>query len=784
MHYNKYPHPSNFEYLGKLLPQKTFKTALGTYRLDVAASSQDIYHLTVTGKDWEKNESQAGIKFSKIKGLKSASTQLVFPQSGGMRLETLKGETLLESFPKKIFGQLGKASIFQFYRQKDANFYGFGEKWTGFEHSDKTTKFWNTDVCGDFARDTFINGKPDPIYVSIPYMIIKRANTYVGILLDNPHSTFMATMLPRDWFNCQVPKDDAILVGAEEGQPNLYLIVGPSLPELTRKLQKLIGTTPLPPAWSLGYNQCRWGYKSDADLKGLRSKFAKNKIPVDGLWLDIDYMDGFRVFTFNKDHFKNPAKTFAELKKSGHKVVPIIDPGVKIDPKYDVYKRGKAAKAFCQTHQKTDYVGMVWPGETVFPDFSLPSARAWWAKEVKRFADHGIYGAWLDMNDPSTGQSEFYDMLFANGKKEHTTFHNQYALGMAIASREGFLASHPEERPFLVCRSGYIGSNRYTAIWTGDNQSNYHHLRTGISCTLNLALSGIPFNGPDAGGFGLDATPELIRDWFKAGFLFPFFRQHSCFDTKGHEPWAFGAETQKVLSRYIQMRYRLRPYLYQLFVGQELSGEAIMRPLFYDFEDTAKLPLNKIDDQFMVGPLIMQAPFITEKQKTREVVLPGNTRWYSPSEDRWLEGGQKITVKADLHNTPLYVREGSIIPMARLTPEDHTFNSKKIDFHIFHAKSSLTQNKTFFTSEIPYAFDDGSTFEYQKGKRSVANIRATTFRDKVEITVTMVKDGYGKGDFTFTTLPEIRHVIINGRPAKKIAAQGIPFGKAKTQTWQ
>jgi len=781
MHYHKYPHPLNFEYPGNILPQKIFKTALGTYRMDVSASTQDIYRITITGKGWEKSESQAGIKFSKTKGLKSSSSQLVFSKSGGMRLETLKGETLLESFPRKFFGQSGKSSIFQFYREKDANFYGFGEKWTGFEHSDKATKFWNTDVCGDFARDVFINGRPDPLYVSIPYLIIKRGNTYVGLLQDNPHATFMATLLPREWFNAKAPEHDAILVGAEEGRPDLYLLVGPSLPELTRKLQKLVGTTPLPPAWALGYNQCRWGYKSETDLKWLDKKFRQHKIPLDGLWLDIDYMDAFRVFTFDKKHFPNPSKTFAEINKAGRKVVPIIDPGVKLDPQYGVYKRGKAAKAFCQTYQKTDYVGMVWPGETVFPDFSLPSARAWWAREVKEFASQGIYGAWLDMNDPSTGQSELREMLFDHGKKEHTTYHNQYALGMAMASREGFLAAHPEERPFLVSRSGYIGSSRYTAIWTGDNQSNYHHLRTGISCTLNLALSGIPFNGPDTGGFGLDATPELIRDWFKAGFLFPFFRQHSCFDTTRHEPWAFGAETLKVLSRHIQLRYRFRPYLYQLFVGQELTGEAILRPLFYDFEDSAKLPLGKIDDQFMVGPLVMQAPFVTEKQKTREVVLPGSTRWYSPAEDRWLEGGRKITVKADFDTTPLYIREGAILPLARLKPEDHTFDSKRIDFHLFHAES---KQETFFTTEIPYAFDDGKTFEYQKGKRSVATIRATSFGNKVEISVTMLKDGYGEGDFTFTTLPNIRDVIINGRPAKKIPAQGIPLGKAKTQTWQ
>ena len=213
------------------------------------------------------------------------------------------------------------------------------------------------------------------------------------------------------------------------------------------------------------------------------------------------------------------------MKKLGRKVIPIIDPGVKFERGYSVYESGHRAKAFCENPQGREYVGLVWPGETVFPDFSLKPARDWWAKQVRDFASLGIQGAWLDMNDPSTGPADNGDMLFDHGRKTHDTYHNQYALGMAMASRQGFLEAHPDERTFMLCRSGSTGSNRYTAIWTGDNYSNYHHLKNSIATTLNLALSGIPFNGPDAGGFGGDTFPELIRDWYKAGFLFPVMRQ-------------------------------------------------------------------------------------------------------------------------------------------------------------------------------------------------------------------------------------------------------------------
>jgi alpha-glucosidase len=540
-------------------------------------------------------------------------------------------------------------------------------------------------------------------------------------------------------------------------------------------LQNLIGTTPLPPAWALGYHQCRWGYESAADLNDLDAKFCQHGIPADGLWLDIDYMDHYKVFTFAKKHFSNPGRAFTKLAKAGRKVVPIIDPGVKREPGYGVYERGKSADAFCKNPQGNEYVGLVWPGETVFPDFSLESACAWWAKEVEDFARLGIYGAWLDMNDPATGGVENSDMLFQHGLKSHSSYHNQYALGMAAASRQGFLQAHPNLRPFLLSRSGCIGSSRYTAIWTGDNHSNYFHLKNSISTTLNLALSGVPFCAPDAGGFGGDTTPELISDWFKAGFLFPFFRNHSANNTRKQEPWALGKETLSLLRRFIQLRYRLRPYLYQLFIRHEREGEAILRPLFYDFQDTPKLPIGLVDDQFMVGPSVMQAPFLEEKQTSREVILPGANRWYDLSEDRWLEGGRKITVQALPVETPIYIRDNSILPLARIRPHEHRFFGELIDFRIF-----LSENGT---ASVRYTFDDGVTFAYQSGKRSEVEIVAKRTGTMLAINVTSLSDGFGSGDFTFTADTEIKTILVNSVNAKRCPAQGLSLGRGKTATW-
>ncbi len=780
MHFHKYPYPANFEFPSKLNSQLRFKTRQGTYRVNVKTGLDDIYHLQVTGKGWEENDSQAGIVFPTGRNVtKTNQTVLSFHADGSLNLSTRDGKTLLATYPSRFFGQSGHASVFEFIREKDDQFYGMGEKWSGLEHSGKTTKFWNTDVWGDFNSVGYIDGKPapDPVYVSVPYLILKRGNTYLGLLLDNPHATFISTGFNLSIANQMKLKSSAgtIHLGAEVGQPNLYLIYGPSLAALTRKLQKLVGVTPLPPAWSLGYHQCRWGYQSEADLLSLDKNFRKHGIPVDGLWLDIDYMNGYRVFTFDKKHFPAPAKAMAKFAEKGRKVIPIIDPGVKFEKGYGVYDRGHRAKAFCENLQGHEYVGLVWPGETVFPDYSIESARKWWAKEVKDFAKTGIYGAWLDMNDPSTGPVENHDMLFEHGTKKHGSFHNQYALGMAMASREGFLAAHPDSRPFMLCRSGFIGTSRYTAIWTGDNYSNYHHLKSSIATTLNLALSGIPFNGPDAGGFGGDTYPELICDWYKAGFLFPVFRNHSMINTRQQEPWAFDTKTLTVLRRFIQLRYRLRPYLYQLFSEQEKSGEAILRPLFYDFADTAALPLGKIDDQFMVGPHIMQAPFVQEKLAKRSVVLPGKQAWYDVTNDRWIQGNQTITVAAQRDTTPLYIRDGAILPLARLKPQDHAFKGAEVDFHIF-----LSGNDQTATT---YTFDDGSSFAYKKGKRSEVVITAQRQRHTLSIATETISDGFGSGKFTFSTTRDIKKVLINGKPAKLVAAQGINLGEKALPTW-
>ena len=776
MYFRKFPHVANFEFARTFSAKRSFKLGKNRFSLDATTYKNEVFRLTVASSTlWPKNHSQAGLKSPPVqKSANQDAYRLVIKEPIGIQLVGPDNRVLLSSPKGATFGVCGSRSVFVFEQTPDMQFYGMGEKMRGLELSGIQTKFWNTDIFADFHWKEIEQDRPDPMYASIPYVILKQGNQYVGLLLDNPHATFMTTSANINIGGGQMtlggPDKKFLTIGAENGMPDLYILVGPSLPELTRKLQKLVGVTPLPPAWALGYHQCRWGYKSEKCLEDLDEKFTKHGIPCDGLWVDIDYMDSFKVFTFNKDYFPSIDKTLRKLDRKGRKVVPIIDPGVKKQKGYSVYDSGKKADVYCRNPQGDDFVGLVWPGETVFPDFSLPEARTWWAKWVKDFAAHGFHGAWLDMNDPSTGSVLNEDMLFNRGKHTHDVYHNQYALGMAMASREGFSAAHPNERPFLLSRSGFTGISKYAALWTGDNMSSYHYLRNCIAVSLNLALSGVPFNGPDIGGFAGDAYPQLIQDWVKTCFLFPFCRNHSMISTHHQEPWAFDDQTLRVMKHYIQLRYALRPYLYNLFIQQEAEGDAILRPLFHDFEDSAGLPLGRVDDAFLTGPAILQAPVVHEHERTRTIPLPGAGQWFSTMEGKWFPGGQNRTATPGALQTPIFLREGSIIPMTPTLPEDNTFDGRDVAFHV------LLNGDSEVSATYAYSFDDGISHQYKNGKRSTLLIAATVRDKTLHIQTEYIAKGFGKCGQTFVLYDTFDSVILNGKTAKTKASKHFIAG--------
>ncbi|MBX7135686.1 MAG: glycoside hydrolase family 31 protein [Fimbriimonadaceae bacterium] len=771
MYFTKVPHPANFAFATSY-DAKTGQLKIGDQVLTARVRSfeGDLHHIEISAAGlWTENLNLVKLNEPQPLPQPLSSAAKVSPteskgaqERGAGRLKISRkfeisvldddGNPVLASEPGLGFGVMGHASMFVFGNPEGVRYFGMGEKTFGrLELSGVRTKFWNTDVWADFHWEQWGQHTADPHYLSVPYVVIEVGGVFLGLLYETPAAPFFETgsktTIPTEHYEPQ-----NFLVGAEDGLPSLWIIYGPTLADVTSKLAKLVGTTPLPPLWALGYHQSRWGYGGQEDLVKLDKEFAALGIPCDGLWLDIDYMDGYRVFTYGEKRFpKGVEAAIKAVSKNGRKVVPIIDPGVKQEKGYRVFDDGKRKGVFCENPQGLPFVGMVWPGRTVFPDFSMPASRDWWAKYSSEFRSLGFAGCWVDMNDPATGAVDPQDMLFRGGKVPHRFFHNQYALGMQMATQQGFLDAAPNSRPFLLTRSGWIGTSRYSAVWTGDNVSNRHHLKLSIPTTLNLALSGIPFNGPDVGGFGGDATESLMVDWMKCCCLFPFMRNHSVFGCREQEPWRFSKRGEKTITQFIRLRYKLMPYLYNLFIEQEEEGHPAIRPLLYHFDDK-----KAIHDQFLVGPSILQAPFLEEGATAREVVLPGRSSWYSLETGEWLKSG-KLRAAADPATTPMFVRNGSIIPTLQ---GERTTNEKdlcKVELHVFIEKGTATYR---------YRFDDGETFDYRYGKRSEALVKASAKGTHVDVIVELCEDGFGALQYEVVVYGEFKTATLNGAKAK------------------
>jgi len=745
MIYTKQPHPENFEYVST---SQNLTVGEHSLTLDVREFAGDIFHVRLTTPALWTEEKHL-VDLTPPEALVSKAPKLTIGDGLSFSVKSSDGKVLLQSQPDMSFGVMGKAFLFCFQYEKTNQYFGLGEKcFDQFEVSQKRARFWNTDALGDFPQEQWSDGPVDPYYASVPYVVVRNGEDYVGILLHNANSAFIDTGADASFFGDQ-DHNRRLVLGAEDGVPSLWIIVGPTLAELTSKFAKLCGTAELPPLWALGYHQCRWGYKGEKDLVELDAKMVEHKIPNDGLWLDIDYMDGYRVFTYADEHFPHGVEgALSKIAKNKRRVCPIIDPGVKKDPGYEVYDCGLKANVFCKNPAGKDFVGFVWPGVTVFPDFSEPKARSWWADYAGGFLNMGFAGAWLDMNDPSTGAVDPYGMLFKGGTEPHIAYRSQYALGMQMATHDGFSQAKPNERVFLISRSGYVGTSRYSAIWTGDNVSTRYYLRAHIPQMLNMGLSGIPFAGNDVGGFAGDTNEDLMVDWVKGYFLLPFFRIHSQHFHRPQEPWTFGKKALSTIRHYIQLRYKLLPYLYQTFVEYNREGHPMWRPTMYHFD--GEKPLN---DEFLVGRDLLQAPFLEEKGDERKVHLPGTSKWFDLSRGEWVKPGNQ-KVDRDSKGTPIYARSGAIIPSAVGLQENNEKDLSAIEAHFFLAEGD--------SGSLSYVFDDGETLDYKHGKQSEVLIEAELVKGALNIRTQVVRDGYGPLRATGIAYGPVKQVFVNG----------------------
>jgi alpha-glucosidase len=555
--------------------------------------------------------------------------------------------------------------------QPDEAFFGLGDKPTDFNLRGKKLENWGTDAFY-YQRDT------DPLYRNIPFYIGLHRGLAYGIFLDNTYRTH---------FDFGWTTTGEVQFGADGGELNYYFIAGPGVQQVAERYTQLTGRPDLPPLWGLGYHQCKWSYFPEANVRDLARQFRELQIPCDAIYLDIDYMDGYRCFTWNREAFGNPEKMIADLRKDGFKTVVILDPGIKIDPAYEVYREGLEGNHFCRTQEGEVFEGSVWPGPCHFPDFTRPATRQWWKGQIRKLTEAGVAGIWNDMNEPSVFDTEQATMPpevmhdYEGQTAPHAKAHNVYGMQMARATYEGIRQWLPEQRPLVITRSGYSGLQRNTLVWTGDNTSTWEHMWLASIQCQRLSLSGISYCGSDIGGFIKDSEPELFVRWIQLGSFHPLFRTHSMADKADmapnldeelreairggadREPWAFGEENTAIIKKYISLRYRLLPYFYTAFRQYVQHGTPLLRPLLMLEQENPRFYEHA--DHFAVGDHLVVAPVLEAGATEVNCYLPGG-QWYYYWTDEAVRGGEEKIVPVSLQDMPFFVRAGAVLPMQPL----------------------------------------------------------------------------------------------------------------------
>ncbi len=613
--------------------------------------------------------------------------------------------------PARFDDQTGEIQTTKLRKSEVETYYGFGEK--AFMEMSRNGKFmtmWNTDT---FAYPI----GTDPIYQAIPFFYALHDGKSYGIFFNNSF---------RSFFDMGKSSPDRYTFGADGGELDYFVFIGGkerSPKKVLADYSNLTGKTPLPPVWALGNQQSRWSYFPESRIREIAAGFRKNKIPADVIYFDIDYMDEYRVFTWDKKRFPDPKKLITDLKADGFKSVIIIDPGIKQDDNYAVYTDGLKKGVFVKNADGTVLIRNVWAQESTFPDFTDPRAREWFSSFYKAHLDEGVAGFWNDMNEPGvfmtpkTEKPEIYhhpDKTFpydtphaGDGLPDtHRRYHNVYGMQMARSSFEGLRKLSPETRPFVLTRAGFAGVQRFSAVWSGDNYASWDHLALSIPLLTNLSVSGVPFVGGDVGGFAEMPSGELYARWLQAAALTPFFRSHSVGWVKDKEPWAFGEEFTKINRATIELRYQFLPYLYTLFQQHEKTGEPVMRPLWYEFPEDKLTYLN--NDQFMVGKDIMVAPVIREGAETRGIYLPIGAEWIDWWTGEKFESGKTHYLKTPIDRLPLFVRVGAVIPTQPVI--QHTGEMPKVNLTL-NVAAGILPGKAEETSVFQ---DAGEGYGYRK----------------------------------------------------------------------
>lgn len=676
---------------------------------------------------------------------------------------TAGGESLDEDDAARGIGFVdGTVRVWKRLRD-DEQVYGLGEKTgrlnkRGRKLGGYSYVMWNSDTFA-YGADT------DPIYATFPFYMVMRNGRAHGIFFDNTH---------RSLFEIGRESQRLLSFGAEGGELNYYFIDGPTPRQVVERYTSLTGRMPLPPRWALGYNQCRYSYYPESRVRLLADTFRAKRIPADVLWLDIHYLDGFNPFTWDLQRFPDPARLIGDLGKQGFKVVTIVDPHPKKQPGWAPYDTGLAGNHFVKNPDGTIYEASVWPSHaernpapSVFPDFSKPATREWWGGLYKPLLDQGVAGIWNDMDEPAvftaddTGTMPFDVRFDGEGlSTDHREIHNVYGMLMSRATHEGLRRLRPDHRPFVLTRATYAGGQRYSALWPGDNVSDWGDLRTTIPMFANLGLSGFPFVGADIGGFAEAPSAELFTRWMQMGVFYPFMRTHTTFGTPEQEPWSFGTRHEDLNRRAIELRYELLPHLYNLLQEASTTGAPVLRPLLFEYpEDPATWSL---DDEFLWGSDLLVAPVLREGVTDREVYLPKGD-WFDFWTGRRLEGGRKLRVPVTMESVPIFARAGAFVFRQPVVQNTGEMPGQPL---IVSAYPAATSQATLYE-------DDGESFAYERG----GSMRRS-FEQQRGASGAIVRVGAPEGTYR----PPARDLVlrIEGVNARRVFVDGVEVPLLKT----
>ncbi len=604
-------------------------------------------------------------------------------------------------------------------------FYGLGDKATQLNLKGKRLE--------NFATDQYaFHKEQEPLYKVVPFYVGLQNQQSYGIFFDNTFRTF---------FDFCHERRNVTSFWAEGGEMNYYFIYGPKMQDVVTSYTDLTGKPELPPLWALGYHQCKWSYYPESKVKEITSKFRELKIPCDAIYLDIDYMDGFRCFTWNKDYFPDPKRMVAELAEDGFKTIVIIDPGIKIDKEYAVYKEGLEKDYFCKRADGPYIKGKVWPGECNFPDYTNPEVREWWAGLFKELiSDIGVKGVWNDMNEPAVMEvpNKTFPMDvrhdYDGNPCSHRKAHNIYGTQMARATYHGLKRFAYPKRPFVITRSAYSGAQRYTSSWTGDNVATWEHLWIANVQVQRLCLSGMGFTGSDIGGFAEQPSGELYARWIQLGVFHPFCRTHSSGHHGNQEPWAFDEEVINITRKFVNLRYQLLPYLYTMFYQYIAEGIPMLKPLVYYDQDDVQTHYR--NDEFVFGNQILVCPILEPNALGRRMYIPQG-QWYNYWTKEIITGGKELWIDTKYDEIPVFVKAGAIIPKYPVQQYVGELDFDELELDVYY----------YFGKEKSLVYEDAQDgYDYKKGRYSLMSFQAVG-KEK-ECIIQLYKDGKFETNYT------------------------------------